>query len=62
MQTRCQVSIEDRMINLDNERRMAERMGPRRTVELPSSHASLASQPVAIADPIDAAVTDLGYR
>ncbi|WP_040805469.1 alpha/beta hydrolase [Nocardia concava] len=58
----CQVSTEDRMINPDNERRMAERIGARRTVELPASHASLASQPVAIADVIDAAVADLGYN
>ncbi|GAB2535548.1 alpha/beta hydrolase [Nocardia heshunensis] len=57
-----QVSTEDRMINPDNERRMAERMNPRRTVELAASHASLASQPVAIADLIDAAVADLGYN
>ncbi|MFE3758115.1 alpha/beta hydrolase [Nocardia tengchongensis] len=56
-----QVSTEDRMINPDNERRMAERMGPRRIVELPTGHASLASQPGAIADLIDAAVADLGY-
>ncbi|GAB0104926.1 alpha/beta hydrolase [Nocardia sp. JMUB6875] len=54
-----QVSTEDRMINPDNQRRMAERIGARRTVELPASHASLASQPVAIADVIDAAVADL---
>ncbi|MVU83906.1 alpha/beta fold hydrolase [Nocardia sp. ET3-3] len=57
-----QVSTEDRMINPDAERRMAERIAPRRTVELPASHASLASQPGAIADLIDAAVTDLGYN
>ncbi|MFE3194240.1 alpha/beta hydrolase [Nocardia sp. NPDC059240] len=57
-----QVSTEDRMINPDNERRMAERMNPRRTVELAASHASLASQPAAIADLIDAAVADLGYK
>ncbi|APA99672.1 alpha/beta hydrolase [Nocardia seriolae] len=56
-----QVSTEDRMINPDNERRMAERMNPRRTVELAASHASPASQPVALADLIDAAVADLGY-
>jgi pimeloyl-ACP methyl ester carboxylesterase len=54
-----QVSTEDRMINPDNERRMAARINPRRTVELPASHASLASQPGAIADLIDQAVADL---
>jgi pimeloyl-ACP methyl ester carboxylesterase len=45
-----QVSTADRMIHPDNERRMAERMGPRNTIELDASHASLASQPVAIVD------------
>lgn len=54
-----QVSTEDRMINPENERRMAARMNPRRTIELDASHASLASQPAAIADLIDAAVADL---
>ena len=45
-----QVSTEDRMIHPDNERWMAQRIGARRTVELPASHASLASHPVAVAD------------
>jgi hypothetical protein len=43
------------MIHPDNERRMAQRMSPQQTVELPASHASLASQPVAVADLIQAA-------
>ncbi|GAA1158060.1 alpha/beta hydrolase [Microbacterium oxydans] len=51
-----QVSTADRMINPDNERRMATRMNPRQIIELDASHASLASQPAAIADLIDAAV------
>ncbi|MFF2186848.1 alpha/beta hydrolase [Streptomyces sp. NPDC058155] len=51
-----QVSTEDRMIHPDNERRMAQRMNPRKTVELPASHASLASRPGDIADLIDVAV------
>jgi len=55
-----QVSASDRMIHPDSERRMAERMQPRRTIELDASHASLASQPSAIVDLIDQAVTDLG--
>jgi pimeloyl-ACP methyl ester carboxylesterase len=55
-----QVSTSDRMIHPDSERRMAERMNPRRTIELDASHASLASQPSAIVDLIDQAVTDLG--
>lgn len=57
-----QVSTEDRMINPDNQRRMAERINPRETVELAASHASLASQPVAVVDLIDRAVADLGSR
>ncbi|WP_127012718.1 alpha/beta hydrolase [Microbacterium sp. Beta] len=55
-----QVSTADRMINPDNERRMATRMNPRQVVELDASHASLASQPAAIADLIDAAVAGSG--
>ncbi|MFD6395313.1 alpha/beta hydrolase [Nocardia sp. NPDC060249] len=54
-----QVSTEDRMIHPDNERRMAARMNPRKTIELAASHASLASQPGAIVDLIDAAAQDL---
>ena len=52
-----QVSTSDRMIHPDTERRMAERIGPRTTVELDASHASLASQPGPIADLIDEAAT-----
>ncbi|MUL49571.1 alpha/beta hydrolase [Mycobacterium sp. CBMA293] len=50
-----QVSAQDRMIHPDNERRMAQRMDPRKIIELDTSHASLASQPVAVADLIDEA-------
>ena len=50
-----QVSTEDRMIHPDNERRMAARMSPQRTIELAASHASLASQPAAVCDLIDEA-------
>ncbi|KJK45249.1 hydrolase [Lentzea aerocolonigenes] len=50
-----QVSTEDRMIDPDNQRRMAARMNPRRTIELASSHASLASHPVEIVDLIEEA-------
>ena len=60
-----QVSTEDRMIHPDNERRMAERMNPRKTIELNTSHAShasLASQPGAVTDLIEAAATDLSRR
>jgi hypothetical protein len=39
-----QVSTSDRMIHPDTERRLAERMNPRSTIELDASHASLASR------------------
>jgi pimeloyl-ACP methyl ester carboxylesterase len=54
-----QVSTNDRMIHPDSERQMAERMKPQSTIELDASHASLASQPVAIADLIDRAASSL---
>ncbi|MCX4968291.1 alpha/beta hydrolase [Streptomyces sp. NBC_00654] len=55
-----QVSTEDHMIHPDNQRRMAARMNPRRTVELAAGHASLASRPQAVADLIEAAADDRG--
>jgi pimeloyl-ACP methyl ester carboxylesterase len=54
-----QVSTADHMIHPDSERQMAERMGPRKTIELDASHASLASQPVAIVDLIDEAAGEV---
>ncbi|MFD4700660.1 alpha/beta hydrolase [Streptomyces niveus] len=51
-----QVSTEDRMIHPDNERRMAQRMNPRKTIELPAGHASLASRPGEVTDLIELAV------
>ena len=54
-----QVSRDDRMIPPVTERRMAERMNPRRTIELDASHASLASQPGIIVDLIDEAATSI---
>jgi pimeloyl-ACP methyl ester carboxylesterase len=54
-----QLSTNDRMIHPDSERQMAQRMAPRATVELDASHASLASQPIAVADLIDQAATAL---
>ncbi|MFB7722494.1 MULTISPECIES: alpha/beta hydrolase [unclassified Nocardia] len=54
-----QVSTDDRMINPDNERRMAARMKPRAVIELAASHASLASQPKAVTDLIVEAAADL---
>jgi pimeloyl-ACP methyl ester carboxylesterase len=52
-----QVSTNDRMIHPDTERQMAERIAPRSTIELAAGHASLASQPTAIADLIVEAAT-----
>src|SRR6516225_5783959 len=54
-----QVSTADRMIHPDNERRMAARIGARKTVELDASHASLASQPSAVTDLIDDAASSI---
>jgi pimeloyl-ACP methyl ester carboxylesterase len=50
-----QVSSEDRMIALDNERRMAKRMEARKIIELPAGHASLASMPIEVSALIDEA-------
>ncbi|GGV31857.1 alpha/beta hydrolase [Streptomyces spectabilis] len=55
-----QVSTADRMIHPDNERRMARRMNPRKTIELDAGHASLASQPVPVTDLIEAAADEAG--
>ncbi|MEU6297354.1 alpha/beta hydrolase [Streptomyces erythrochromogenes] len=57
-----QVSGQDRMIHPDNERRMAQRMGPRKTVELDAGHASLASRPGEVTDLIETAANELGTR
>lgn len=54
-----QVSTEDHMINPDNQRRMAARMNPRKTIELAAGHASLASRPAEVVDLIDEAATSL---
>ncbi|MFJ7200723.1 MULTISPECIES: alpha/beta hydrolase [unclassified Streptomyces] len=45
-----QISTSDRLIHPDNERRLADRMNPRRTLELDVGHASLASQPGPVTD------------
>lgn len=50
-----QISSRDRMIHPDNQVRMAARMNPRKTLTLDASHASLASQPAAVAALIDEA-------
>lgn len=50
-----QVSSADRMINPENQRRMAERMKPRKIITLEASHASLASRSIEVAALIDEA-------
>jgi len=50
-----QVSSEDRMINPDNEKRMAARMSARKIITLAASHASLASKPLEVSALIDEA-------
>ncbi|MFI9510052.1 alpha/beta fold hydrolase [Nocardia sp. NPDC052566] len=45
-----QVSTDDRMIAPDNQRRMAERITPRKIIELDASHASMASRPGPVTD------------
>lgn len=54
-----QISSEDRMINPENEKRMAERMNPRKIITLAAGHASLASKPVEVTALIDEAATSL---
>ena len=55
-----QVSSEDRMIQPENEARMAERMGAREVITLPASHASLASMPEEVAAFVDKAAGQVG--
>ncbi|MBS0482140.1 MAG: alpha/beta hydrolase [Proteobacteria bacterium] len=55
-----QISDDDRMINPENQRMMAARMNPRKTINLASSHASLASQPEAVANLIAEAAAAVG--
>ena len=50
-----QVSTQDRMIAPENEQRMAERMGAKKIISLPASHASLASMPDEVCALIDEA-------
>ncbi len=57
-----QISTEDHMINPEAERYMASRLGARRTIELDTGHASLASRPGDVVDLIDGAVSELDLR
>ncbi|WP_332699240.1 alpha/beta hydrolase [Bosea sp. (in: a-proteobacteria)] len=54
-----QLSSEDRMIDPENQKRMAERMKPRRTLTLDASHASLASRAGEVAALIDEAAREV---
>ncbi len=54
-----QLSSQDRMIHPDNQKRMAERMKPRRILTLDASHASLASRPVEVAALVDEAAKEV---
>ncbi|TQI76685.1 pimeloyl-ACP methyl ester carboxylesterase [Bosea sp. AK1] len=48
-----QISTADRMIAPENQKMMAERMRPQKTLRLDASHASLASRPAEISDLIE---------
>jgi pimeloyl-ACP methyl ester carboxylesterase len=50
-----QISSEDRMINPENQRRMAGRLGAKKVITLNASHASLASRPHEVSALIDEA-------
>jgi pimeloyl-ACP methyl ester carboxylesterase len=50
-----QISSQDRMIAPENQKRMSDRMKPRKVVVLDASHASLASRPAEVAALIDEA-------
>jgi pimeloyl-ACP methyl ester carboxylesterase len=50
-----QISSEDRMISPENEKRMSARMGAKKVITLPASHASLASRPLEVSALIDEA-------
>ncbi|TDG01869.1 alpha/beta hydrolase [Paraburkholderia guartelaensis] len=54
-----QISADDRMIDPANQRRMAYRLGAKKIVTLASSHASLSSHPVEVAELIDEAARSL---
>ena len=55
-----QISSEDRMINPENQKKMAARMNPRKTITLAASHASLASKAAEVSAFIDQAAAELG--
>lgn len=56
-----QISTEDRMIHPENQAMMSSRLNAQKVISLDASHASLASQPKAVADLIDEAATFLAH-
>ena len=54
-----QISSEDRMIHPENQKMMAARMKPRKTITLAASHASLASKAIDVSALIDEAALEL---
>ncbi|ENV72370.1 alpha/beta hydrolase [Acinetobacter sp. MYb177] len=56
-----QISTEDRMIHPENQAMMSSRLNAQKVISLNASHASLASQPKAVADLIDEAATFLAH-
>ncbi|UJA03563.1 alpha/beta fold hydrolase [Acinetobacter johnsonii] len=54
-----QISTEDRMIHPENQAMMSSRLNAQKVISLDASHASLASQPKAVADLIDEAASFL---
>ena len=54
-----QISIDDRMINPENQNMMSARMSAKKIISLNASHASLASKPVEVTELIDEAATFL---
>lgn len=57
-----QISSEDRMINPDNQKKMSDRMNPRKAITLAASHASLASRAVEVSALIDEAASEVATR
>jgi pimeloyl-ACP methyl ester carboxylesterase len=53
-----QISSEDRMINPENQRKMAQRINARKVITLAASHASLVSRAAEVSSLIDEAATE----
>lgn len=57
-----QLSSEDRMISPENQKKMSDRMNPRKVLTLAASHASLASRAAEVAALIDEAANEVTTR